>query len=76
MSRESGTLRRYQGETDWPAVATLHVWGPENYTDTLPGPGVFEYRLTGLNNGGPGVPGEIGTASAVQEEAARQKSRR
>ena len=57
--------RRYQGETDWPTVATLQYWGPDNYTDTLPGTGVFEYRLIGVNNGGPGVASDIGTVNAV-----------
>ncbi len=57
--------RRYQGETEWPTVATLQYWGPDNYTDTLPGSGVFEYRLIGMNNGGPGVPSDIGTVNAV-----------
>jgi hypothetical protein len=57
--------RRYQGETDWPIVATLQWGGPDNYMDTLPGTGVFEYRLIGMNNGGPGTPSEIGTVSAV-----------
>jgi hypothetical protein len=57
--------RRYQGETEWPTVATLQIWGTENYTDTLPGTGVFEYRLVGVNNGGPGTPSETGTVSAV-----------
>ncbi len=57
--------RRFQGETEWPTVATLQYWGPDNYTDTLPGSGVYEYRLVGMNNGGPGVPGEIGTVNAV-----------
>jgi hypothetical protein len=57
--------RRYQGETDWPTVATLQWGGPDNYTDTLPGTGVFEYRLIGVNNGGPGLPSDIGTVSAV-----------
>ncbi len=57
--------RRYQGETDWPTVATLQYWGPDNYTDTLPGPGVFEYRLIGMNNGGEGQPSPVGTVNAV-----------
>jgi hypothetical protein len=57
--------RRYQGETEWSTVATLQYWGPDSYTDTLPGTGVFEYRLIGVNGGGPGTPSEVGTVSAV-----------
>jgi hypothetical protein len=57
--------RRYEGGTDWPTVATLQWGGPDYYTDTLPGTGVFEYRLIGVNAGGPGLPSDIGTVSAV-----------
>jgi hypothetical protein len=57
--------RRYEGGTDWPTVATLQWGGPDYYTDTLPGTGVFEYRLIGVNAGGPGTPSEVGTVSAV-----------
>jgi hypothetical protein len=57
--------RRYEGATDWPTVATLQWGGPDNYTDTLPGTGVFEYRLIGVNAGGPGTASEVGTVSAV-----------
>jgi hypothetical protein len=57
--------RRYEGETDWPTVATLQWGGPDYYTDTLPGTGVFEYRLIGVNAGGPSLPSDVGTVSAV-----------